>query len=200
MKILGKELIFNGNKVYHTGNKPTASEIGAATSSHIHSQYAEINNAVQRWSTNIKCATWSRIMNINNNNNNLGSTCILNIQGTRANVLYNKTFIISSSHNSKSYIQQINTTAYPSNFQLRAIVNEEGDVYIEIYDNNNNATNAITQNIFISYIDLTAVCSSNITKYTSFTDGSSIPSGFSEAHRITTTTNTFSSLDFDIKS
>lgn len=36
MKILGKELTFNGNKVYHAGNKPTASEIGAAASSHTH--------------------------------------------------------------------------------------------------------------------------------------------------------------------
>lgn len=37
MKILGKELTFNGNKVYHAGNKPTASEIGAAASNHTHS-------------------------------------------------------------------------------------------------------------------------------------------------------------------
>ena len=29
MKILGKELTFNGNKVYHAGDKPTVSEIGA---------------------------------------------------------------------------------------------------------------------------------------------------------------------------
>lgn len=36
MKILGKELTFNGNKVYHAGNKPTASEIGAAASNHTH--------------------------------------------------------------------------------------------------------------------------------------------------------------------
>ena len=34
MKILGKELTFNGNKVYHAGNKPTVSEIGAAAASH----------------------------------------------------------------------------------------------------------------------------------------------------------------------
>lgn len=44
MKILGKELTFNGNKVYHTGNKPTASEIGAAASSHSHN-YAGSSSA-----------------------------------------------------------------------------------------------------------------------------------------------------------
>ena len=36
MKILGKELTFNGNKVYHAGDKPTVSEIGAAAISHTH--------------------------------------------------------------------------------------------------------------------------------------------------------------------
>ena len=44
MKIFGKELIFNGNKVYHAGNKPTASEIGAAASSHTHN-YAGSSSA-----------------------------------------------------------------------------------------------------------------------------------------------------------
>lgn len=29
MKLFGKELTFNNNKIYHTGNKPTVSEIGA---------------------------------------------------------------------------------------------------------------------------------------------------------------------------
>lgn len=46
MKLFGKELTFNGNKVYHTGNKPTASEIGAATSSHTHN-YAGASSLVE---------------------------------------------------------------------------------------------------------------------------------------------------------
>lgn len=36
MKLFGKQLTFNGNNVYHVGNKPTVSEIGAATSNHNH--------------------------------------------------------------------------------------------------------------------------------------------------------------------
>ena len=36
MKLFGKDLTFNGNKVYHVGNKPTVNEIGAATSNHNH--------------------------------------------------------------------------------------------------------------------------------------------------------------------
>ena len=34
MKLFGKELKFNDNKVYHAGDKPTPSEIGAAAASH----------------------------------------------------------------------------------------------------------------------------------------------------------------------
>ena len=34
MKLFGKELKFNNNKVYHAGDKPTPSEIGAAAASH----------------------------------------------------------------------------------------------------------------------------------------------------------------------
>lgn len=37
MKLFGKELKFNNNKVYHAGDKPTPSEIGAAAASHSHS-------------------------------------------------------------------------------------------------------------------------------------------------------------------
>lgn len=44
MKILGKELTFNGNKIYHAGDKPTVSEIGAAASSHTHN-YAGSSSA-----------------------------------------------------------------------------------------------------------------------------------------------------------
>lgn len=36
MKIFGKEFTFNGFKIYHAGDKPTPSDIGAAASSHNH--------------------------------------------------------------------------------------------------------------------------------------------------------------------
>ena len=56
MKILGKELTFNGNKVYHAGNKPTASEIGAAASSHTHN-YAGSSSAGGNANAAVKLAT-----------------------------------------------------------------------------------------------------------------------------------------------
>ena len=40
MKIFGKELKFNGKRVYHENDKPTPSEIGAAASSHTHNYLA----------------------------------------------------------------------------------------------------------------------------------------------------------------
>ena len=36
MKLFGREFKFNNNKVYHAGDKPTPSEIGAASASHTH--------------------------------------------------------------------------------------------------------------------------------------------------------------------
>ena len=56
MKILGKELTFNGNKVYHAGNKPTASEIGAAASNHTHN-YAGSSSAGGNANAAVKLAT-----------------------------------------------------------------------------------------------------------------------------------------------
>ena len=56
MKILGKELTFNGNKIYHTGNKPTASEIGAASSSHTHN-YAGSSSAGGNANAAVKLST-----------------------------------------------------------------------------------------------------------------------------------------------
>lgn len=82
MKLFGKELLFNNNKIYHTGNKPTASEIGAATSSHTHnyagssSAGGSANSAVKlqtartingtsfNGSANITTANWGTARNI----------------------------------------------------------------------------------------------------------------------------------------
>lgn len=56
MKILGKELTFNGNKVYHAGDKPTVSEIGAAASSHTHN-YAGSSSTGGNANAAVKLAT-----------------------------------------------------------------------------------------------------------------------------------------------
>lgn len=56
MKIFGKELLFNNNKVYHTGSKPTPSEIGAAASSHTHN-YAGASSAGGSANSAVKLAT-----------------------------------------------------------------------------------------------------------------------------------------------
>lgn len=77
MKILGKELTFNGNKVYHAGNKPTASEINAAAASHTHSSLTgtigsttapSIGTGVMRYDYNVSSANAGTLPNINNAN------------------------------------------------------------------------------------------------------------------------------------
>lgn len=181
--VCSNSITYKGNKIYHAGDKPTASEIGAAAASHTHN-YAPVENGVQRWNSVIKCATWSRIMYLSGHTI-VGHSGIINIQGTRTNVVFNATFIINTSHSSKAYITQINNTNY-SNFQIRAVTNGNGETYVEVYDNANSATNATTQTLNISYTAISGIGAGTLTKYTAFTDGTTIPTGFAEVHKITT--------------
>ena len=66
------------------------------------------------------------------------------------------------------------------------MTNSDGDVYIEVYDNANSATNSTTQTLNVSFTALSGVGTGALTKYTSFTDGSTLASGFAVAHTITT--------------
>ena len=56
MKLFGRELKFNNNKVYHAGDKPTPSEIGAASASHTHN-YAGSSSAGGNANAAVKLAT-----------------------------------------------------------------------------------------------------------------------------------------------
>ena len=56
MKIFGKELKFNNKRVYHEGDKPTPSEIGASASSHTHN-YAGSSSAGGSANSSIKLST-----------------------------------------------------------------------------------------------------------------------------------------------
>ena len=152
------------------------SEIGAAS----------IANGVQKWTTTVKCATWSRILYLSNTTT-IGHAGLLNIQGTRSSVVFNVTLLINTSHPSKASIVQINNTSY-SNLQVRALVNNDGDTYIEIYDNANSATNSTTQTLDIAFTTISK--NSTLTQYTEFTDGTTIPSGFSVGQTLTTISGT----------
>lgn len=86
MKVFGKEFKFNNYKIYHAGDKPTPSEIGAAASSHTHNYAGSssaggaansatilatartINGTSFNGSTNITTANWgtARTLTIGN--------------------------------------------------------------------------------------------------------------------------------------
>ena len=138
------------------------SEIGAAP----------IANASQMWNASIKCATWSRLFYFSGNVTT-GGSFMFNIQGTRSNVVHNVTLLVNFSHSNQCNIVQLHNTSY-SNMQVRCITKDHQG-YVEVYDNANNATNSTTQALNVTFTPLSNV---SITKYTAFTNGSTVPSGY----------------------
>ena len=126
------------------------------------------------WSATIKCATWSRVCYIPFHTSVVGSGYIIQIQATRGNVVYNQTFSVNVSHNQIGCITALSGVNY-SSIQVRVVVDSSGNSYFELYDTARDATNATTQTV---YCRIVGISTGAITKYTSFTDGSAIPSGF----------------------
>jgi hypothetical protein len=135
------------------------------------------------WDTSIKCATWSRLFQYSAANEVIGGAFLVNIQATRGNVVYGPTVLVNFGHASTCNIVQINNISY-TNIKIRGVVDSNGAGYLEIYDNANSATNSTTQSVTVSVTKLTKGLS--ITKYTSFTDGSTIPTNYASKGEITT--------------
>lgn len=154
------------------------SEIGAAA----------IADGVQTWNAVVKCATWSRILK-HTGTTTVGGSYLINLKATRGNVVYNPTFIVNFSHSSKCFITQINNTDY-SNIQVRAVVDSgNGSGYFEVYDNANSATNATSQTVNVTVLRLSR--DTAFEKYTAFTDGTTIPSGYTEKSKFTTVSGSY---------
>ena len=140
------------------------------------------------WTASIKCATWSRLFQYKvTDNATVGGTYLVNIRATRSSVVYNPTLLVNFSHATKAKIVQLNNTEY-SNIKVRCVVDNNGAGYFEIYDNVNSATNSTTQSVFVTVIKLSATL--NITKYTSFTDGTTVPTNYTAAGEMTTISGT----------
>ena len=153
----------SGKSVNGSGNVSwSLSEIGAAP----------IGNASQMWSASVKCATWSRLFYFSGNGTT-GGSFMFNIQGTRGNVVHNVTLLVNFSHSNQCNIVQLHNTSY-SNMQVRCVTKDHQG-YVEVYDNANNATNSTAQALNVTFTPLSNV---SITKYTAFTDGSTVPSGY----------------------
>lgn len=141
---------------------------------------------LREWSTQIKCATWSRLCYVKQKWSVIGSSFILNISGTRNSVLYNDTFVIKVHHSQMAIISKISGSTYSTGIQVRVVSDSSGNCYVEMYENVKGATNTTTQTVYCSLIDIAC---GEITTYTSFTDGSSIPTGFTSNATITTNSN-----------
>lgn len=141
---------------------------------------------IREWSAQIKCATWSRLCYVEQKGSVIGSSFILNISGTRNAVVYNDTFVIKVHHSQKATISKISGSTYSTGIQVRVVSDSSGNCYVEMYEDVNGATNTTTQIVYCSLIDI--ACGA-ITTYTSFTNGASIPTGFTSNATITTNSN-----------
>lgn len=137
------------------------------------------------WNTIIKCATWSRLCYVPYSKTVVGSSFLLNIRGTRNAVVYNDTFMIKAHHPSKGNIVKISGCNY-SIVSIRIVCDSSGNCYVEFFDSANGATNATTQTVYCTLIE---VAVGSITKYTSFTNGTTLPANFTVAATLTTNTN-----------
>lgn len=137
------------------------------------------------WSVNVKCATWSRLCKVNYNGSVVGSTFILNVAGTRNSVVYNDTFLIKAHHSSRALITKLSGCNY-SSIELRVLADSGGNCYVELKDSANGATSSNSQIVHCVLLDW---FKGSVEKYTSFTDGTTLPSGFTVAATITTNSN-----------
>lgn len=140
--------------------------------------------ATKRWNAVTQGQKWSRIMYVEPTYSIEGTNGILAVSCTRSNVVCNATFIVSTSHSSVGKISLIGSTNY-SNFNIRVVVNSSGAFYFEIDDTANNIASGTAQTWHCSYLPLMPT---TVTVYTAFTDGTTIPSGFTACNQVTTVT------------
>lgn len=141
--------------------------------------------SVRSWETTIQCATWCRLCYVAAGSITVGSSFILNIGATRNSVIYNDTFVIKAHHSAKAMITKISGCNY-SSIQLRVVSDVNGRCYVELYDAANGATKATAQNV---YCRLISIFNGPVTWYTTVTDGTTLPTGFTVNATITTNKN-----------
>ena len=174
------------NDIYQTSltwdniaNKPTS--FTPSTHTHDYAPY-------QSWTASVKGVTWSRLCYVKVGNSTVGSKFILNIAATRNSVVYNDTYIITAHHLQNGKIAKIGGCNYSYGYQIRINTDSTGNCYVELYDNCNSATTSTSQNV---YCRLLSLFTGDVTKYTAFTDGTTLASGFKTVTTLTTTNEDF---------
>lgn len=142
-----------------------------------------------KWMAVTQGQTWSRICYIASGGAVIGMSGILSVRCTRADVVSGATFVVCSAHPSKVYITQINGNGYTS-FKIRGVTDRNANnTYIEIYDSAAAIAAGTNQTWHCSFIPITDNCT--FTKYTSFTSGATVPSGYTANTALETAEGTF---------
>ena len=164
---------------------PTASSTNAVTSGGIKTALDAKTDRIV-WVAVTKGQTWSRIYKATPTINTVGCSGVLSIAATRGGVVCNITFLITSSHAGSNYVNIIELASCNySAVRVRAVASGSGDYYLELYDTSNSIAAGTAQTWNCRYIP---VLEATVTTYTAFTDGTTIPSGYSAVNDFTTTT------------
>ena len=182
----------NANTVNnHTVNKDVPSDAVFTDTTYGASNGMTLTNSKnfkvgERWSAISKGLTWSRLFYCNATVGTVGSSGILAISCTRTSVVVNLTLLITASHQgaTDSTIIELASSGYSygsPQIKYRIVVKGDGRYYFEVYDQLASATATLEQTWNVCYIPLTEA---SLTKYTAFTDGSTVPSGFTAKEQI----------------
>ena len=150
----------------------------------------------RRWKAITQGQKWSRIYYATGTNVTTGTSGFLSISCTRGSVVCNVTFLVISSHAGSKYAscQELASNNYTP-VRIRLVSNNNGQYYFEIYDTAQSIASGTTQTWDCYYIPL---ADTTLTPYTTFTDGSSVPSGYTALNDFTTTTAEAASAIKDI--
>lgn len=140
----------------------------------------------KRWTAVSKGQTWSRLFYSDRKYVSTGSCGILTLGATRPYVVYNASFLViasaSTDINQAVKIIQMSGARY-SSVRVRAVTDKASRYYFEIYDTAHNIAVGTEQSWNCRYIPL---LESTLTPYTSFTDGTTIPTNWVAVNDFTT--------------
>ena len=128
------------------------------------------------WKAPIKTKNWSRLCFVSTADI-VGGKFILTINGTRENVVFQDSFIITTHHDKKASIIKIAGSKYlDDSYDLRVLSDYNGNCYIDMNESVKDVTTEITYSINCSLVDL---YQTTVTPYTTYTPADTIPDGFS---------------------
>ena len=132
------------------------------------------------WECTVSKNAWSRLCHVKYALTNAGASYILNVQEHRTSVVYNYTYLINTHHNKQGHLTLLNNSnfAYSGDAEARLVVDTYGNNYFEFRDGTRLSDSWTSATV---KCELIPISTGDITKYTSFTSGSSIPSDYAIA-------------------